>query len=320
MTQNENLKNVSVWDDILLDAGQTSSENRNGKTDTGKDFPKKEKKTGEVTEKVSKAVILKKKPVCILFISVMLMMVILYLYGNNIKEERYREEYEKATREYEQGDYESAYKLYAGISSYKDAVEMAKTCADKVYEGVYIKATELRETGAYENARREFLSIVPYKDSADRAEECEKALRERYVDYIGVEVFKINKYKELSMAICDINISKWNTYKDFNVIGMKVREEYAESIRQMRIGAAGLKEQVEEIEILEGSEMVIALLNDLYDIYVKIHEGAINPLGDSNTYRIEMNTFSNRFDALLKEMFIQEPGLKVSFDRATGLA
>lgn len=238
------------------------------------------------------------------------------MYGGMQKEEKLEALYIQATETFNNQNYEEAFNQFYEIQSYKDSKEMAESCMEAINEGVYQKAMQLKEEGKYTEAIEELETISEYKDASNQITECEKTRRSLYIQHIGVEVYKINKYKELAVAMCDVIAKDWqaaiNSGVDATVALQKTYTDWADNIRKLKIGSDGLKKQVEEIEELEGASEAYNKLNEIYSLYVKINEQALTPSGSYVDYSKKVADYSAEFDSLIERIYVIEPEVKTT--------
>ena len=105
-------------------------------------------------------------------------------------------DYKKATKLYNNGEWDEAIEIFESLGSYEDSKDMVNACN-------YEKATELYENKEYDEAIEIFESLGEYKDSADRIKE--------YIYLNAVALMNEGKYEE---AITTFENIGENEYKD----------------------------------------------------------------------------------------------------------
>lgn len=272
----------------------------------------------EPSEQVIKPRVKKKKPLP-LMIAIILGLVVFIgfsVYGYTQKQAKLEVLYTQAIEAFNAKNYEEAFDMFYDIQSYKDSKEMAEGCLEALNEGVYQKAMQFKEEGKYTEAIEELETIADYKDASKQITDCEKTRRRLYIEHIGVEVYKINKYKELAVAMCDVVSKDWKIAIDSGVDAtvelQKTYNNWADNVRKLNIGSEGLKKQVEEIEELEGASEAFNRLNEIYSLYVKINEQALTPSGSHIDYIKKVADYSSEFDSLIEKLYAIEPEVKTT--------
>lgn len=240
------------------------------------------------------------------------------IYGYTVRQAKLQVLYDAALADYELGDYDTALNKFYDIKGFKDAATMAAKCDESMNEEAYVYAMGLKESGNYTEAIDEFEIISSYKDSEAQAKNCETIRRKLYIEYIGLEAYKLNKYKELSVAMTDVIARDWGVAaeagRDSTVALQDTYKHWEANIKTLKIGAEGLKKQIEDIEELEGAETAYQQIQELYSIYTKIHEQVVSPTGGLLEYTKKLKDFSDNFDALLDKLFVNETEAKGVFN------
>ena len=83
-------------------------------------------------------------------------------------------DYKKATKLYNNGEWDEAIEIFESLGSYEDSEDMVNVCN-------YEKATELYENGEYGEAIKIFSDLSGYSDSTEMIAKCKWSL---FVDYI----------------------------------------------------------------------------------------------------------------------------------------
>lgn len=235
-------------------------------------------------------------------------------YGYIKNQEKLEVIYIEASNTFNSKNYEEAYEQFYSLGDYKDASEMADSSLEAINNGVYKEAMKLKEDGKYTEAIEKLEGIADYTDSQSQIEECKQIRRKLYIEHIGVEIYKINKYKELAVAMCDVVSKDWqaaiNTGTDTTVALQKTYATWSDNTRKLNIGSEGLKKQVEEIEELEGASEAYSKMHEIYSLYVKINEQALAPTGSYVDYNKKIADYSGEFDALIERIYVVEPEIK----------
>ena len=113
--------------------------------------------------------------------------------------------YEKATELYENKEYDEAIEIFESLGEYKDS-------ADRIKEYIYLNAVALMNEGKYEEAITTFENIGEneYKDSAEQIVACETAIKDREYS-VAIALMNEGKYEE---AIATFESFGENGYKD----------------------------------------------------------------------------------------------------------
>ncbi len=246
------------------------------------------------------------------------------VYHNITVERHNRSIYETAKGYYDNEEYEEARDTFLQIVDYKDSSNMADICDEIISTGIYNDAMELRNSGKYMEAAELFQTIPYFKDAKSQSESCIAIKRSEYVQNIGLMVYKVNKYKELSMAMYDVIIGVWESVEDngldVTVELQKVYKEWESSVQQLKIGEDGLKKQIDPIEEQEDAKDAYIMLQKIYELYIKINDEVISPTGSLLDYKKKMIDYSKEFDSLLQKLFSMETGVKTEFNRQVGIA
>lgn len=87
--------------------------------------------------------------------------------------------YDEAASQFNDGEYESAQRIYGQLKSYKDSEEQVQLCISSIKErenaDAYAKAEKLLTEGKYDDAADAFKALGDYKDSSKRIEDAIEA-------------------------------------------------------------------------------------------------------------------------------------------------
>jgi tetratricopeptide (TPR) repeat protein len=127
--------------------------------------------------------------------------------------------YEKATKFYNEGDYEEAFRIFSELNSYKKSDFMVEKCVEGMHTSDnYAAAKRLYNDGDYTAAIAIFNSMSSYKDSHQLKLECSRIISEKYDKvYLEAEsLYNAGKY-EKALMLYDVLFG----YKDSHVKSMR---------------------------------------------------------------------------------------------------
>lgn len=295
--------------DDLMNSNQKANKADGEEQKSKENKPKKQKKPVTKKKKVIRALVL----------LVIIALGAIGVYNNSINEKEMQAVYEQAQVQFEAGNFEEAYEIFNSISSYSDAASRATECLTEINNIVYNEAMNLKEAGEYDAAILKFGEIADFGDVANQIDDCYKIKRELYIDKMGVLIYKINKYKELAVGMCDVVNRDWNKAqqenKDVTVALQETFRTWEKDIRQLRIGNDGLKSQVESLGELETTEQVYDLFSYYFLVYEELHKQAVEPSGEIRNYKERVNQYSREFDSVLEKIYVTEPSIKAIVNR-----
>lgn len=185
---------------------------------------------------------------------------------------------------------------------------------EKCYSIEYNKGIKYKEQKDYTSAIDTFNSIIDYKDSRNQIEICQTNIIDDYIEKVGILIYKIDKYKEISITLCTIIDSEWgkavDTDTDPTLALTNIRNTWSELISKSEIGRAGLDKQVADIELIEGKDSLYDSLKELHRLYTEINEQSKTPTGSHSNYMNKVNKLSKEFDSLLADIYVIEPEIK----------
>ncbi len=127
-----------------------------------------------------------------------------------------------AEKQSEEGEYESAEKLYQVLLEYKKDVpldDLEPSLGDKILENCYLKAQAEMDAGDYDRGRADFLKIENYKNAAMLANECA---------YLKAQELASDKeYEQASVLFSEIS-----GYKDADEKGLSAKFNYCELVSE----------------------------------------------------------------------------------------
>lgn len=210
--------------------------------------------------------------------------------------------------------YESAIGLFEGIKSFKDAKDKYDECQYNIDLAKYNSAMELKNIRQYKEAAAIFDELGDFEDSRKQSIESLAIERSLYVKYLGTELYKINKYKELSMSVINIVSTNWRVANasgaDVTATLKQTYSDWGDTLKKLNDGYDGLRIQVNDISELESASEAYDKFMEIYKVYLEIHECAVAPSGELNDYIKNVNDYSQKFDKLVKELYTMENEIK----------
>lgn len=260
----------------------------------------------------------KKKPLTKLGIALRIIIILLILagigftiYGSKVRWEKNEIVYQNAMECYESGDYSTAISMFKSIENHEDALDKITEVEYAMNQEVYDLAMSFKNDGEWDNAVEMFNEIVDFEDASAQIEDCRKLQRTEYIEYIGLEVYKLNKYKEMAISLCTKVDTAWSqaakSGKDATVALQGLYQQNASTINTLKSAEKGLEEQITPIEQLEGAENAYEIIMSMYDTYKKIYSQAIAPTGTNEDYSRKWTDYSNEFDSQYYKLRTDEP-------------
>lgn len=233
------------------------------------------------------------------------------IYGSRVRWEEDEIVYQNAMDCFESGDYATAISMFKTIEGHEDASEKISEVEYTMNKEVYDLAMSFKEAKEWDSAIELFNEIANFEDASTQIEECNSLRRTEYIEYIGLEVYKLNKYKEMAISLCTEVDTAWSkaveSGKDATVALQSLYKQNEATIKTLKSAEKGLDEQITPIETLEGAENAYEIIVSMYDTYKQIYSQAIAPTGTNEDYSRKWNDYSDEFDSMYYKLRTDEP-------------
>lgn len=233
------------------------------------------------------------------------------IYGSRVRWEEDEIVYQNALKCYADGDYTTAVSMLETIPNHEDALKKIEEVKYSMNKEVYDLAMSFKDNKDWDSAIEMFEEISGFEDADEQIANCQALRRTEYVEYIGLETYKLNKYKEMAISLCTKVDTAWKSAKDSGkdatMALQNLYKQNSSTINSLKSAEKGLEEQITPIEPLEGADGAYELIMDMYDIYKQIYEQAIAPTGSNEDYSRKWTDYSNDFDSKYYKLRTDEP-------------